>query len=132
MSSDKSKAENIEDVRNKLKNHDLRLVNMWFNVQASNVALGALRITLYDLEKKFHQFKRETKMTKLTTKARKKLKPKEFALPKSRKFPVPDKSHAKNAKARASEMEHKGKISKATEEKIDAKANKVLKGKKKK
>lgn len=72
------------------------------------------------------------KMSKLTTKARKKLKPKEFALPKSRKYPMPDKSHAANAKARASEMEHKGKISKATEEKIDAKANKVLKGKKKK
>ena len=69
------------------------------------------------------------KMSKLTTKARKKLKPKEFALPKSRKYPMPDKSHAANAKARASEMEHKGKISKATEEKIDAKANKVLKPK---
>ena len=66
------------------------------------------------------------------TNARKKLKPNEFALPKSRKFPVPDKSHAANAKARASEMEHKGKISKETEEKIDAKANKVLKVKKKK
>ena len=45
---------------------------------------------------------------------------------------MPDKSHAANAKARASEMEHKGKISKETEEKIDAKANKVLKVKKKK
>ena len=72
------------------------------------------------------------KMSKLTTKARKRLKPKEFALPKSRKYPLNDKTHAANAKSRASEMEHKGKISKATEEKIDAKANKVLKGKKKK
>jgi hypothetical protein len=71
-------------------------------------------------------------MSKLTTKARKKLKPKEFALPKSRKYPVDTKNRAANAKARASEMEHKGKISKETEEKIDAKANKVLKGKKKK
>ena len=72
------------------------------------------------------------KMSKLTTKARKRLKPKEFALPKSRKYPLNDKTHAANAKSRASEMEHKGKISKETEEKIDAKANKVLKGKKNK
>ena len=71
-------------------------------------------------------------MSKLTTKARKRLKPKEFALPKSRKYPLNDKTHAANAKSRASEMEHKGKISKATEEKIDAKANKVIKGKAKK
>lgn len=71
-------------------------------------------------------------MSKLTTKARKRLKPKEFALPKSRKYPLNDKTHAANAKSRASEMEHKGKISKETEEKIDAKANKVIKGKAKK
>jgi len=53
-------------------------------------------------------------MSKLTTKARKRLKPKEFALPKSRKYPLNDKTHAANAKSRASEMEHKGKISKET------------------
>ena len=65
-------------------------------------------------------------MSKLTTKARKKLNPSEFALPKSRKYPVPDKAHAKNAKARATQMEKKGKISESTKEKIDTKANKVL------
>jgi len=53
-------------------------------------------------------------------------------MPGEKKYPMPDKSHAKNAKARASEMEHKGKISKSTENKIDAKANKVLKSSKKK
>jgi len=53
-------------------------------------------------------------------------------LPGARKYPINDKSHARNAKARASEMEHKGKIGKATENKIDAKANKVLKSSKKK
>jgi hypothetical protein len=37
-----------------------------------------------------------------------------------------DKAHARNAKARASEMVHKGKLSKSSEAKIDAKANKVL------
>lgn len=71
-------------------------------------------------------------MPKLTTKSRKALPKSEFALAAERKFPVNDKNHAKNAKSRASEMEHKGKISKSTENKIDAKANKVLKSSKKK
>jgi hypothetical protein len=71
-------------------------------------------------------------MSKLTTKARNKLPKSEFALPGERKYPMPDKAHAKNAKARASEMEHKGKISAATKSKIDAKANKVLENSKKK
>jgi hypothetical protein len=44
---------------------------------------------------------------------------------------VENKSHAANAKARASEMANKGKISKSTEAKIDRKASAVLKGKKK-
>lgn len=50
----------------------------------------------------------------------------EFALPGSRKYPVNDPGHAVAAKSRASEMEHKGVISASTEEKIDAKANRVL------
>lgn len=66
-------------------------------------------------------------MAKLTTKARNKLPKSEFALPKERKYPIEDKAHAKNAKARASQMEEKGKISASTKSKIDAKANKVLK-----
>ena len=69
-------------------------------------------------------------MTKLSTESRKELPKSKFALPGSKKYPVEDKSHAKNAKARASEEEHKGKISKSIEKKIDAKADKVL-GKKK-
>ncbi|KCB26255.1 hypothetical protein L544_3242 [Bordetella hinzii OH87 BAL007II] len=44
---------------------------------------------------------------------------------------MPDKSHARNAKARASQMEKAGKLSPSSKAKIDAKANKVLgKGKK--
>jgi hypothetical protein len=39
---------------------------------------------------------------------------------------MPDKSHAANAKARASQMVKKGKLSESAKEKIDAKANKVL------
>ena len=49
-----------------------------------------------------------------------------FALPAERKFPVNDRSHAGNAKARASQAEKAGRISKSTEEKIDAAANRVL------
>lgn len=70
-------------------------------------------------------------MAKLTTKERNALPASKFAEPKERKYPINNASHAKNAKSRASEMENKGKISKATEKKIDSKANKVLKGKKK-
>jgi hypothetical protein len=65
-------------------------------------------------------------MAKLNSKSRNALSKNEFALPESRKYPVDTKNRAANAKARASQMEKKGKISKATEEKIDAKANKVL------
>ena len=65
-------------------------------------------------------------MAKLTT-AKKKAEPKsEFGLPKERKYPMPDASHARNAKARASEMEHQGKLSASDKKKIDAKANRVL------
>ena len=70
-------------------------------------------------------------MAKLTTKARKALPKSEFAGP-DRSFPVPDKSHARNAKARASQAVNAGRMSKAQEAKIDQKADKVLgKGKKK-
>lgn len=70
-------------------------------------------------------------MAKLTTKARKKIPTKEFGLPGERKYPINDKSHAANAKARATQMVKKGKLSSAEKEKIDRKANRVLKGKKK-
>ena len=67
-------------------------------------------------------------MAKLTEKDRKKLPKKMFAMPGERKYPMPDASHAKNAKARASEMEHKGKLSASSKAKIDAKADRVLDG----
>jgi hypothetical protein len=71
-------------------------------------------------------------MAKLKTAERKKLKQSEFGMPGERKYPMPDRSHAANAKARATQMVKKGKLSKSAEEKIDAKANKILgKGKKK-
>jgi hypothetical protein len=65
-------------------------------------------------------------MAKMKAATRNKLPASEFALPGTRKYPVNDASHARNAKARASEMANKGKISKSTEAKIDAKADKKL------
>lgn len=65
-------------------------------------------------------------MTKLTGKDRKKLSKGTFGLPGERKYPMPDKAHAANAKARATQMEKKGKLSPASKGKIDAKANKIL------
>jgi hypothetical protein len=70
-------------------------------------------------------------MTKLTTRARNRLPLTSFGLPGSRKFPMPDKAHAVNAKARASQAVNAGRMSKSTEAKIDAKANRKL-GKSKK
>lgn len=64
-------------------------------------------------------------MAKLTTKARKALPASSFAGP-NRSYPVNDKSHAANAKARASQAVNAGRMSPSTESKIDAKANKVL------
>lgn len=65
-------------------------------------------------------------MAKLTT-SEKKAEPKgDFGLPEERKYPMPDKSHARNAKARAAQMEEKGKLSAADKKKIDTKADRLL------
>ena len=53
----------------------------------------------------------------------------EFALPAQRKYPVNDSAHAANAKARATQMVAKGKLSEGAAAKIRAKANQVLRGK---
>lgn len=50
----------------------------------------------------------------------------EFGLPKERKYPMPDRSHAKNAKARATQMVKRGKLSSSQAAKIRAKANRIL------
>jgi hypothetical protein len=47
-------------------------------------------------------------------------------MPGERKYPMPDKAHAKNAKARATQMEKKGKLSEASKVKIDNKANRII------
>jgi len=52
-------------------------------------------------------------MAVLSAKKRNSLKKKSFGLPGERKYPMPDKAHAANAKARASQMVKKGKLSAA-------------------
>jgi hypothetical protein len=65
-------------------------------------------------------------MAKLTA-AKKNAEPKkEFGLPAERKYPMPDANHARNAKARASQMEHQGKLSATDKKKIDIKADHIL------
>jgi hypothetical protein len=64
-------------------------------------------------------------MGKLTTEKRKKLPAADFAGP-DRSYPIPDKAHAADAKARASQAVKAGRMSKSQEKKIDAKADKKL------
>jgi hypothetical protein len=65
-------------------------------------------------------------MAQLTEKKRDSLKPSQFGLPEEKKYPMPDKSHARNAKARASQQEEKGTITSAEKAKIDRKADRIL------
>jgi hypothetical protein len=67
-------------------------------------------------------------MAKLNAAKRKKIPKSEFGMPGERKYPMPDKAHAANAKARATQQWERGKISSSTREKIFAKANEKLKG----
>lgn len=65
-------------------------------------------------------------MAQLTEKKRDRLKDSTFGLPEERKYPMPDKSHARNAKARASQQEEKGTITAKEKAKINRKADRIL------
>jgi hypothetical protein len=67
-------------------------------------------------------------MAKLSTQTRDTLQAKDFAEPKQRAYPIEDKPHARNAKARASQAVKAGRMRKAEATKIDKKADAVLKG----
>ena len=67
-------------------------------------------------------------MAELKTKTREKLPAKDFAEPAKRAYPIEDKSHARNAKARASQAVKAGRMSKSEAAKIGKKADAVLKG----
>jgi hypothetical protein len=65
-------------------------------------------------------------MATLDEAKRDRLKDSTFGLPEERKYPMPDKSHARNAKARASQERNAGNLTKAEKAKIDRKADKIL------
>ncbi len=68
-------------------------------------------------------------MAKLSSSERNKLPKSKFAEPGKRAYPVEDASHARNAKARASQAVKAGRMSKREEAKIDRKADATLKKK---
>jgi hypothetical protein len=67
-----------------------------------------------------------TIMAELTEKKRDSLKSSQYGLPEERKYPMPDKSHARNAKARASQQKDKGNLTASEKAKIDRKADRIL------
>lgn len=67
-------------------------------------------------------------MAKLRSGERAMLKRSTFGLPGERKYPMPDRSHAANAKARATQQERAGNLSPAQKAEIDRKANRILSG----
>lgn len=66
-------------------------------------------------------------MVKLTTKRRKKIPSSQFALPKERKYPIHDRAHAANAKARARQQLNAGNLSQSKYNTVVRKANAKLK-----
>ena len=65
-------------------------------------------------------------MAKLDAAERKEIPTREFGLPGKRKFPINDRAHAANAKARATQEVKRGKLSAASAAKIRAKADRLL------
>ena len=69
-------------------------------------------------------------MAVLSAKDRSRLKSSSFGLPPTSesggKYPMPDRSHAANAKARASQQVKRGNLTPAEKKRIDAKANALL------
>jgi hypothetical protein len=65
-------------------------------------------------------------MGELTARIRRTLPPVEFGLSAERKYPLPDRAHAANAKARATQQRKRGNLTAAQKATIDAKANAVL------
>jgi hypothetical protein len=65
-------------------------------------------------------------VAELTTKKRNATPKSEFGLPEEHKYPMPDKSHARNAKARASQQARQGNLTAAEKGRIDRKADRIL------
>ena len=69
---------------------------------------------------------RPSRVAKLKAKQRNALPKSSFGLPGSRKYPMTDKAHAANAKARATQQVKKGNLSPSAAAAIKAKANRKL------
>jgi hypothetical protein len=75
-------------------------------------------------------------MGDLSPKKREKLPPKDFGLPEKAKtpkakkesgnYPMPDATHAKNAKARSAQQKKAGNLSKSEAERVQKKADRVI------
>lgn len=65
-------------------------------------------------------------MTELSEAKRDKLPDEAFAEPEKRAYPIEDKAHARNAKARAGQAVKAGRMSRAEEARIDKKADAVI------
>jgi hypothetical protein len=65
-------------------------------------------------------------MAELTQEQRDNMHASKFGLPATRSYPMPDREHAANAKARATQELERGHITAAEKAKIDAKANAIL------
>jgi hypothetical protein len=65
-------------------------------------------------------------VAKLSTAKRDSLPKSSFGLPEEHKYPMPDESHARDAKARASAQAKTGKLSAADKAKVDRKADRIL------
>ena len=77
-------------------------------------------------------------MADLSAKKRENLPTKDFGLPEkartkdakkeSGNYPMPDKAHARNAKARAAQQRKAGNLTKQEQERIDRNADKIIDG----
>lgn len=65
-------------------------------------------------------------MARLTEKQRDREPARDFGLPEERKYPMPDESHARNAKARAAQQREQGNLTEAEKRQIDRKADRIL------
>jgi len=66
---------------------------------------------------------------KLTSALRAKVPKSQFGLPGARKYPMPDRSHAANAKSRATQQYKRGNLTSTQYAAINRKANSKLRGK---
>jgi glycosyltransferase involved in cell wall biosynthesis len=73
-----------------------------------------------------HGARRSTAMGTLSAKKRDALPDRAFGLPEKRLYPMTDKAHARNAKARAAQQQAKGDLTRSEKKRIDSKADRIL------